>query len=238
MPTAFESVDRTRRAGRVQSSENDVPCFRRRNSGFDGFQVSHFTDENDVRVLTQGAANGFRKRRNVDADFTLVDCTFDVVVIEFDRVFNRNDVTVNRFVQMLDHGGQRCRFTGTGRPGNENHASRTQNQFCNNRRGVEVFERHQLNGNLSQNHRDAASLLEYGNTETRLVAEGETEVRTADFLKFLLAAFRRDAFHQGDGVVRFQNLCFQTRQRAVKTNYRRLTNGDVQVGRAFVDYYL
>ena len=80
------------------------------NGGGDRFQVAHFTDEDDVGVLTQGAADGFGKRRTINADFALIDRRFFVVVVELDRVFDRDDVVIDVLVDVVDQAGQRRAF--------------------------------------------------------------------------------------------------------------------------------
>ena len=88
-----------------------------RDRRFNRGQVTHFADQNHVRILTQSAANGFGKTRHVHADFALIDRRFLVVVKEFNRVFDRDDVVVDVFVDVVDQARQRRAFTGTRRSG-------------------------------------------------------------------------------------------------------------------------
>ena len=90
------AVHRALGAGGVQRAEHDVPGFGRGDGGFDRGQVAHFADQNHVGVLPQGAADGFGEARHVDAHFALIDRRFLVVVIKLDRVFNRDDVMIDR----------------------------------------------------------------------------------------------------------------------------------------------
>jgi hypothetical protein len=60
----------------------------------DGLEVAHFADEDHVRVLTQGAAEGLGEAGHVVADLALVDDRLLVVVVVLDRVFDRDDVPV------------------------------------------------------------------------------------------------------------------------------------------------
>ena len=68
-----DAVDGAGRAGGVQRGEDQVAGFRGGDGGLDGLQVAHFADEDDVRVLAQGAAQALGKARHIDADFALVD---------------------------------------------------------------------------------------------------------------------------------------------------------------------
>src|SRR5262249_11305773 len=75
------------------------------------------------------------------------------------------------------------------------------------------------------------------------VGELDGEVGPAFFLQFLLTPVRRDALHQGRGVVVVERLGVEPAQAAVVPDDRRLADGDVQVacfelnhrGRQFVD---
>ena len=58
-----DSVDRSGGTRRVEGSEDDVARFGRGNGCLDRFEVSHFADEDNVRILSQGAADGFGETR-------------------------------------------------------------------------------------------------------------------------------------------------------------------------------
>jgi hypothetical protein len=78
--------------GGVHGAEDQVAGLRRTNGGLDGLEVSQLTDEDHVRVLTQGTAQGFGEARHVDAHLALVDHRLLVVVVVLDRVFDGDDV--------------------------------------------------------------------------------------------------------------------------------------------------
>ncbi len=81
-------------AGGVQRAEDDVAGFGRGDRRLDRLQVAHFAHEDHVRVLSQRAANGLGERRHVDADLALVHRTLLVLMVELDRVLDRDDVVV------------------------------------------------------------------------------------------------------------------------------------------------
>ena len=56
----------------MQRAEDQVAGGGGGDGQFDGFQVAHFADENDVRVFAQRAAQSRRKGFGVDADFAMV----------------------------------------------------------------------------------------------------------------------------------------------------------------------
>ena len=157
-------------------------------------------------------------------------------MVEFDRVFDRDDVMVAVLVQIVDAGGQRRRLAGTGRPGHEHQPSRAVEQLLQGRRRPQLLHAQQIDGNLPQHHPRVAPLLEDRDAEPGLVAEGEAEVGPPLLLQFLLAPFRRDALHQRNGVLRLEHLGFELHEPAVKAQNRRLPHGDVQVAGATVDH--
>ena len=64
-----DAVDRPLGAGGVQRAEHQVAGFGRGDGRLDRLQVAHFADQNHVRVLAQGAAEGLgessaRRRRS------------------------------------------------------------------------------------------------------------------------------------------------------------------------------
>ena len=60
----------------------------------------------------------------ISGDLALIDDTVFVIVQKLNRVFNRQDVVVALDIYLIDHRCKRCRFTGTGRTGDENQATR------------------------------------------------------------------------------------------------------------------
>ena len=56
-----DAVHRFGGALRMQRAEDQVAGGCRGDGQFDGFQVAHFADENDVRVFAQRAAQSRRK---------------------------------------------------------------------------------------------------------------------------------------------------------------------------------
>ena len=87
----------------MQRAEHQVTRFSGGDGRTDRLEVAHFADEDDVRVLTQGAANGLGEARDVVTDFTLGHERLGGLVIEFDRVFNGDDVHRTLVVDDVEH---------------------------------------------------------------------------------------------------------------------------------------
>jgi hypothetical protein len=59
---------------------------RRRQGELNGFQVTHFADQNNVRVFAQRRTQGVGERLGVRPKLTLVDQTFFRLMDEFDGI--------------------------------------------------------------------------------------------------------------------------------------------------------
>src|SRR3546814_1940520 len=100
----------------------------------DRFEVAHFTDEDDVRVLTQRRAQRLVETERVAVNFALVDQTLLRLMDELDRVLDRQDMPVFVLVDVIDHRRQCRRLAGAGRPGDqrsEEHTSELQSLMRN-----------------------------------------------------------------------------------------------------------
>jgi hypothetical protein len=184
--------------------------------------------------LTQRAANRLGERCDVDAHFALVDRALLVVVLELNRVFDRDDVVVVVIVEIVNHRGQRGRFARPRGSGDDNQAARPRDEALKYRGYAEIVHRPQLDRNLPQHHGDVTALAENRHAETGRVAKGEAEVGAARLLKLLLAAVRRDALHESLRIGRLEHLGFQSLHPPVNAQDRRLAHRDVKIARTLL----
>ena len=118
-----EAVDRRRHVGGVDRGEDEMTglgCFQRR---IDGFQVTHLSDHDDVRVLPERRAKCVGERRRVRPDLALRDDAFIVREDEFDRVLDGDDLALSLTIDLVQHRGERRGFTHAGRPRDEHIAT-------------------------------------------------------------------------------------------------------------------
>ena len=156
-------------------------------------------------------------------------------VIELDRVLDRDDVVVERLVEIVDGRGQGRRLARTGRPGDQHQAAGTHDQVFEHRRRAQIVETQELVGDLPQDHAHEALLLEERDAEAGQIAEREAEVGAALLLELLLRPLRGDALHQGHRVLGLEDLGFQPLHVAVHPQHGRLPDGNVQVARLALD---
>ena len=101
-----DTVDCLGRASGVERTEDQVAGFSGRHSGADSLDIAHFAYQDHVRVLTEGAADGLGEARHVIADLTLGDERLGRLVVEFDRIFNRDYVYAALVVDDVQHRGE------------------------------------------------------------------------------------------------------------------------------------
>ncbi len=219
----------------MERAEHEVAGFRRGDRRADRLQVAHFADEYDVRILAQGAADGFSEARHVVADFALGDERLGRGVVEFDRVLDRYDVHRTFLVDDVDHRGECGRLARPGRTRHENEPARLVEEFLHDRRQAELFHRQQLGRNLPQDHAVAVALLEDGYAEARPVGVRQGEVRAAVVFHFGHLAFVGRLAAEAQGVLLGQLFVRDRAEVAVDAQEGGHVGADVQVARALVD---
>ncbi len=221
----------------MQGPKDKVPRFRRRDGGVDRFEIAHFTDENNVRVLPQNAPQCFSEAGHVHADFTLGDDRLFMFVIKLDGVLDRDDVRfVPFFIDDIDHRGESSALSRTGRASDEDQPARLVEQLANGRRQADLFEQQKFGRNLAQHQPKIASFLENADAETRQFTEGEAKVSAAALAHVLDVVFGGDAAHQFLGVLRHEGRPLDTVQNSMHADDRRHCHADVQIGSALGDH--
>jgi hypothetical protein len=137
----------------MERGEDQVAGVRGLERGIQGLEVANLTDEDDVRVLPQHAAQRLAERRRVRADFTLVDVAVDVAMEEFDGILDRDHVRLVMLVDVLDHRGQRRRLPRPRDARDENQTARLQRHLFEHLGQQQLFERARLIRNRA--HREA-----------------------------------------------------------------------------------
>ena len=168
--------------------------------GADGFQIAHFADQDDVRILTQGGAQRGAERRRIHFHFALVDVALLVAMQKFDRVFDGDDVFGAGGVDAVHHGGQRRRFTGAGNAGDQNQAARHFANLFHDLGQVKFVEGANFGGDDAQHQSHVAALLENVHTEAAQSGDAVGHVNFRGFFEFLLLARRHHAERHGQHV--------------------------------------
>src|SRR5207245_8376765 len=80
--------------------------------GLRSLSIAQLADQDDVRILTERAAQGLAEVVRVESDLALVDNARVVWMQDLDRVLDRDDVLLPCPVHAVDHCGERRRLSG------------------------------------------------------------------------------------------------------------------------------
>ena len=92
----------------MQGRESKVTRFGDAECGFDSFEIAHFSYEHHIRILTQSSSQSLRKSLRVGINLTLIHDAALMVVQKLDRIFDRENVLVPLFIDLVNYGGQSC----------------------------------------------------------------------------------------------------------------------------------
>ena len=222
----------------MQGGQHQMAGLGRLQGQFDGFEVAHFPDQDDVGVLAQGAAQGGREGARVAADFALVDEAAGRGVQVFDGVLDGDDVIAPVLVGVADHGGQGGGLARAGGAGDEHEPPGPQGQF-----GQQVGQRkfgqarHGL-GNGPEGGGQAPFLAEIVGPETADARRGVGEVQVAGLLEGGDQPLGSDFVEQGGQFLLLQDLVLDALQPAGQAHQGLGAGGEVQVrGSGFLEHF-
>ena len=206
-------------------------------AGLDRLEVAHFTDQDDVRVLTQRAAQRLREGARVDRDLALVDDRLVVAVQELDRILDRHHMGGSRTVDVVDHRRQRRALAAAGGAGNQDQAALFFGDLLQHLRQPELVDGPDLHRDDAEDEADGAALLEDVAAEP---AEARDAVGEVDFLRLLELLPLRRRHHRrahGDDVLVIELLVFEIAgvERAAHAHHRIAADLQVEVGRPALD---
>ena len=104
----------TRGVGGMHGGHHHVPRVRSVDRRLEGDRVAHLSHHDDVGILTQRAFQSALEGHRIKRDFTLFDHALILAEHEFDRIFQRDNMTAKVRVDVLQHGGHRGGFAATG----------------------------------------------------------------------------------------------------------------------------
>ena len=114
-----DSVDGLRGIVGVQGREDEVTGLGQGQGELDGLEVTHLTDQQDVRVLAESRAQRTLEGGAVDADLTLADRRQAVGVDVLDGILDGEDVERACLVDAGDNRRQGGRLSRAGRTGHQ-----------------------------------------------------------------------------------------------------------------------
>lgn len=231
-----DSVDRFDGVVGVEGSEDEHSGLGGGEGEGDGFEVAHFSDEDDFGVLAQRGSEAVGKGGGVGGDFPLGDDAFFVAVDEFDGLLDGDDVLVVVAIDVVDEGGKGGRFSGASGAGDEDEAGAHVAEFFNNLGDVEVLDGGDFGGDEAEDGAVAVLLFEEVTAEAGVVVHFIGEVEVAFFFKEGKGVgFANSAEVVADCFVVEDGLAFDGDDFSVGADFWRGAFGEVEVGAVLVD---
>ena len=217
----------------MQGGEHEVTGLGERERDRDRVEVAHLTEEDDVGVLTKGAAQTVGEAVHVGAHLALVDHRGLVEVQVFDRVLDGEDVTRLLLVDLVDHRGERRALARTGGAHDEHESVRLVQQVDRGQRRAELVEVADTVGHHAQGEGERAALLEGVGAESSDVGETEAEVDLTVFVDLLLLTVVEQREHHALGVGPLQDVdALERHEDAVAARRGGAAGGEVEVAGA------
>lgn len=230
-----DPVDGLGGAGGMQRAEHQMPCLGGGHGQADRFEVAHFANEDGVGVFAQGGFERSGKAHRVRADFALVDQALFGIVYEFDGVFDREDVAVFVFIEVVHHRRQGGGLARPRRACNQDQPARAQRQLGKDLGAVELFEREDLAGNRPKHRACPPVLVEGVDPEPRQPFDFEREVDFHVFLVGLALRVVHDVVDHRVDLLMVQQVDIDSAHVAMYADHGRQPGGQVQVRSLVLD---
>ncbi len=211
----------------VQGAKYQVAGFGCGHGKANGFKIAHLAHQNDVGVFPQCRAQGIAEALGIAVHFPLVHQTALVLVHKFDGVFDGEDMVMEVLVDVVDHGRQRGRLTGTGRPGHQHQTARELGDLAEDLRRIEIFEAQHSTGDGTKYRAGTARLLESVDPETGQIGHLEREVDLEVLLQLLALVIVHDVVNEGVHFPMFQGGQIDLANLAINPDHRGNPGGQV-----------
>lgn len=132
--------------GGMEGGKHQVAGFGRGHGDAHGFWIPHFADDDHVRSLAEGSAQGGREIGGVGTDFDLLDDAANVGVLVFDGVFNDDNVAGFAVIDLVDKGGHGGGLAGASRAAEEDQSAGQAGQVFDGVRKMEFAQGRHFGG--------------------------------------------------------------------------------------------
>ena len=171
-----DAIHRACGARSVQRREQQLRHLGRSHRSADGVLIAHLAQQDDVRALAHGRAQGLAVRCHVGGHFALRDDAGAVLVHVLDGVFHRDDVAGTFMVQAVDDACQRRGLAGARRAGDQHEPLLELGQAQHLVGDVEFRRIGQAEGDDADDRSVRTALTEDVRAEAPDAGQGEREV--------------------------------------------------------------
>ena len=210
-----------------------MPGLCRRQGSLNGRQISHFADQNHVRVLTQNRTQTVRIGGGILADLPLVYEALVRRIDVFDRVLQRDDMPARCMVDPVEHRRQRGGLTGTRFACDQHQSGRIGRQLQRDRRQIQILDlRNHIIEQSDRKGKRTPCVKNIG-SDSDAAVRGQRKIQLAAFTnRFKLCACKLLCQHLA--VLRGRYGIGQGLHFAIESAFDRQPADDVQIGRAFL----
>ena len=91
----------------MERREYEVSGLRECDGSLDGLEVAHFTDDDDIRILTEDRLDTIWETIELLPELALMHERTLVLVHEFYRIFEHDDMSLVVRIDIVEHGSHR-----------------------------------------------------------------------------------------------------------------------------------
>ena len=219
----------------MQGAKHQVPGLGGGHGQADGLQVAHLADQDDIRVLAEGGAQGLGEAQGVAVDLALVDEALLAEVNELDGVLDGEDVLITGVVEEVHHrrqGGGLARARGAG---HQDQAAGDLDDLAEDLGGVDLLQGQDLGGDGAQHGGGATLLIEGVDAEAGQAGDLEGEVRLQELLVVLALLVVHDVIDQPLDRPMVHGGQVDAPHVAIDANHGRQARGQMQVRGLILD---
>ena len=200
----------------MQGCKHQMAGFRGDQRRFDGLQVTHFTHENHIRILTEDGFQTIGKGAGILPDLTLVDNALVGGVNIFNGIFQGDNMLALGMIDLVQQAGEGSGLAGAGLAGDQHNTLVEFGKAGNIRRKTQLFKSRDMVVENSDSSGNIALLPEQIDTAAGTVGETDGKILLTDVRDDLV--MMRQITGVALTVLRCHNIVIQIMQLAVHTD--------------------
>ena len=157
----------------MQSGKDQMSGFCRCHDSIDRFIVSHLSQKNDIRALTQCRTKCGNIALRICHYLSLADNTFIMTMYEFQRILQCDDMFCSGMINMINHTGKGCGLATARRSGYQHQSIIKICQMDDLIRNPQLLWIRQLKCNYPNNSRKRSSLFISADTKSGQSGKGK-----------------------------------------------------------------
>ncbi len=95
----------------MECRKDEMSCLGKCDSCLDSGKVSHFSDDNDIRILTENWADSIRESIKLFSKLSLMNKRFFILIDKFYWIFKSHNMSLGITIDVLDHSRHSRRFS-------------------------------------------------------------------------------------------------------------------------------